>query len=136
MRLRTVDGILRNKNVTKKIIDWDKKSKSLFQKEIKELLKPFWGTDVVYEEFPVYGTRYSLDFYNATRNISIEVQGGQHTRFNPFFHGGNRENFRHQLRIDQSKRKFCELNGITLIEIFEEDKPKLSLSFIESLLSV
>ena len=136
MRLRTVDGILRNKNVTGRMIDWDKKSRSTFQKDVKDLLKPFWDLDVIYEEFPVYGTRYSLDFYNATRNIAIEVQGGQHTKYNPFFHNSNRQNFRHQLRIDESKRKFCELNNIHLIEIFEEERSKLSLAFIEKLLSV
>jgi hypothetical protein len=134
MRLRNVNGVFKFKNVSSKIIDWNSKSKSLFQREVKQLLRSFWDLDIVYEEFPVFGTRYSLDFYNATRNIAVEVQGGQHTQYNPFFHNNNRENFRHQLRIDESKRSFCELNNIKLIEIFEEEKDKLSIPFIQRLL--
>ena len=104
------------------MIDWDSDCKSGIQKDVKNQVKPYWFADVVFEEFPVAGTRLSLDFYNANKKVAIEVQGKQHTRHVPFFHGQNKYNFVNQLRRDQDKASFCELNNITLIEIYEEDE--------------
>lgn len=133
MKLYTVSGKQIYKNVRKYEIDWDSKSRSKFQKNVKDILFEIWQNHVVFEEFPVYGSRCSLDFFNATKNIAIECQGSQHTRFNPFFHNNNRGNFLHQIHKDEKKRMFCQLNGIKLVEIFEEDKKILNLNFIESL---
>lgn len=134
MRLKDIRGNSRYKNVRKKAIDWDGKSRSKFQEEVKSLLRSFWYGDVVFEEFPVYGTRYTLDFYNARRNIAIEVQGKQHTRYIKHFHNQNRQNFIDQLKKDDVKRQFCEINNIELIEIMEEERKKLNLEFIGDLL--
>jgi len=130
----SLSGRSQNKNVKSKRIDWDLHSRSKIQKAVKDILFEIWEDHIVYEEFPVYGTRYSLDFFNATRNIAIEVQGSQHTKYNPFFHGGNPLNFGSQLKRDDQKREFCELNDITLIEIFEEDRDKLSLDFVKEII--
>jgi hypothetical protein len=85
----------------------------------------------VYEEFPVAGTLLSLDFYNRTKNIAIEVQGGQHQKFNKHFHKV-RANFILQVKRDIHKRDFCESNNITLLEILPEDE--ISDLFIAQLL--
>lgn len=111
----------RCKNARSYLIDWSGKSRSKFQMNVKAFLKRYWQTDIVFEEFPIVGTRLTLDFYNANKKIAIEVQGRQHTKFIEFFHQ-NRMNFLHQLKRDQSKERFCELNDIKLVTIFENDE--------------
>ena len=101
------------------LINWEKHSRSKLQSKVKDFLKVFWDGDVVFEEFPVVGTRLTIDFYNATKNIAIEVQGNQHTKYNKFFHKGNKMNYLDQLKRDDEKLAFCDLNHIKLLEVHE-----------------
>lgn len=101
-------------------IDWNGKSRSKFQKEVKKYLYPHWKYDQVFEEFRLVGTRLSLDFYNHTKKIAIEVQGAQHLKFVEHFHK-TRANFVRQIRRDNKKLTFCELNEIELLEIYPDD---------------
>ena len=55
-------------------IDWEGVSFKL-QKSVKKELAKYWEADIVYEEFPVAGSRLNFDFYNATKNIVIEETG-------------------------------------------------------------
>lgn len=134
MRLYNIRNRLIYKNTNKYIIDWTKPSRSKFQSQVKSFLNEIWSIYIVYEEFPVYGSRLSIDFYNASQNLAIEVQGSQHTKYNPFFHGNNRMAFLDQIKRDEKKKTFCELNNIKLIEIFEEDRKKIDISFLKNLL--
>ena len=77
---------------------------------------------MVFEEFPIVGTKMSLDLYNANKKIAIEVQGGQHTKYVPYFHGGYKNNYIAQLNRDHQKMQFCQLNDILLVEIFSKDE--------------
>lgn len=132
MRFKTLMGATRTvKKAKKYLIDWDGKSRSKIQYGVKQFLKEYWSNHIVFEEFPVAGTRLSLDFYNANKKVAIEVQGKQHTKYVPFFHGKNKINYINQLRRDQDKLKFCELNDIHLVEIYdgEEVNEKLFESF-------
>ena len=101
------------------LINWEKNRRSKLQSKVKDFLKVFWDGDVVFEEFPVVGTRLTIDFYNATKNIAIEVQGNQHTKYNKFFHKGNKMNYLDQLKRDDEKLSFCNLNNIKLLEVHE-----------------
>ena len=58
-------------NSVKYLIDWDADCKSGIQKTVKNVLYDNWFADVVFEEFPVAGTRLTFDFFNATRNIAV-----------------------------------------------------------------
>ena len=132
MKFKTLTGSIRKViGVQKYTIDWDSDSKSKFQKSVKNFLQPYWQRQVVLEEFPVAGTRMTFDFYNANKKIAIEVQGGQHTKYVPFFHGGYKNNYLMQLKRDHQKHDFCKLNEIQLVEIYEKDK--LSKRFFEKL---
>ena len=123
MRFKTLMGATRTvKKAKKYLIDWDGKSRSKIQYNAKQFLKKYWSNHIVFEEFPVAGSRLSLDFYNANKKIAIEVQGRQHTKYVPFFHGKNKINYINQLRRDQDKLNFCELNDIQLIEIYDGDE--------------
>lgn len=123
MRFKTLFGATRSvKKAKNYLINWDGPSRSKIQYRTKQFLKEYWSNHIVFEEFPVAGTKLSLDFYNANKKIAVEVQGKQHTKYVPFFHGKNKINYINQLKRDQDKLKFCELNDIQLIEIYEEDK--------------
>jgi hypothetical protein len=109
------------KSARKYLVEWDSKSKSKVQNSVKKYLKKYWFCDIVFEEFPLVGSRMTFDFYNATKNIIIEVQGKQHTKFIPFMHANNKINYLKQLKRDQDKIKFCNLNSIVLVEYFDGD---------------
>jgi hypothetical protein len=66
MKFKTLEGKERSvRNIKKFIINWDGKSRSKFQFNVKTFLKKYWSGDVVFEELKIVGTRMSLDFYNA-----------------------------------------------------------------------
>ncbi len=114
-------------------IKWNGKSRSKFQKNVKKYLYKHWRYDAVYEEFKVAGTQLSLDFYNHTKKIAIEVQGAQHLQFVKHFHK-TRANFLRQIRRDDKKLDFCEINGIELVQIYPDDE--LSEEYFEKILSI
>ena len=108
-------GKTRNlKNPKKYLIDWDGSSRSKFQNNVKNFLRDYWFNDIVFEEFRVVGSRLSLDFYNANKKIAIEVQGAQHLKYVKHFHK-NKLKYLDQLKRDQKKLDFCEINGIKLV---------------------
>ena len=130
MRLFNAYGRLQNRNVSKYLIDWDKKSRSKLQKQVKDFFKPYWLGHIVYEEFPVYGTRLKVDILNATIKVAVEVNGPQHSSFNKFFHGNSRANYLKSIRRDYDKAVWLENNNFKLLEIKEEDLPSLSRGYI------
>lgn len=109
------------------MVKWEKPSRSKMQFGVKEFVKNYWFNDVVFEEFPIVGTRMSLDLYNANKNVAIEVQGAQHLKYTPFFHGKSKTTFLSQIRRDNDKQEFCKLNDIKLVEIYPEDKLSVDL---------
>jgi|TARA_A100001201_G_scaffold56561_1_gene54888 hypothetical protein len=127
MKFVDLYGKTRNlKNAKKYLIDWNKPSRSKFQTQVKKFLWDYWQHDVVFEEFRVVGTRLSLDFYNANKKVAIEVQGAQHTKYVKFFHK-NMFKYSDQLKRDEKKLQFCELNKIKLAEVYPQDKITASL---------
>ena len=128
MKFKTLSGAIKSiRRPAKYIIDWDGKSRSKIQKSVKVFLKKYWERKIVFEEFPMAGSRLSFDIFNASDNIAIEVQGQQHTRYTPFFHGENKINYIDQLRRDKLKMDFCKKNNIKLVEIYFNDEIKEEL---------
>ena len=126
MRLYNIYGKLQSRKVSKYLIDWDDKSKSKIQFKTKQFLKPYWQNHIVYEEFPVYGTKLKVDFINATKKIAIEVNGTQHSKFNKFFHNNSRANYLESIKRDVKKREWLELNNFLIVEIEQNEVDKLS----------
>lgn len=85
----------------------------------------------MYEEFPVYGTLLKVDILNATRKIAIEVQGGQHGKYNKFFHKNSVANYIASFKRDNKKYNWLVSNGFEVVEIFEEEVADLSLKFFK-----
>jgi hypothetical protein len=132
MKFKTLYGKTVSKNCFKYLIKWDGKSPSKIQFRVKQLLKPFWLAHVVFEELALAGTRFRVDFFNATRRLAIEVNGPQHDEFNHFFYGGSKTKFVNSMDRDLQKVKWLELNDIKLIEVIEEDLDDLD-SFYKKL---
>lgn len=131
MRLLNINGKPQNRSVSKYLIDWDKKSRSKLQKRVKDFFKTYWVAHIVYEEFPVYGTRLKVDIFNATIKVAVEVNGPQHSSFNKFFHGNSRAKYLSSIKRDHQKAEWLEKNGYKLIEIEESDMENLSKDFVE-----
>lgn len=131
MKFSKLGGGEGNKDVTKYAIKWGAKSRSNYQRQVKEFLKAFWSRHMVYEEFPVVGTRMTLDIVNLTKRVALEIQGEQHGEYNAFFHNGSEINYWNQLGRDADKKEWCELNNIRLVEIFPKDLP-LTKEFLET----
>lgn len=129
MRLYNVYGKLQSKQVTRFLVDWDKPCRSKVQFKTKQFLKKFWENQVVYEEFPVYGTKMKVDILNATKKIAVEVQGNQHVSFNKFFHNNSRLKYLQSIKRDAQKAEWLEKNGYTLVEIHEKEVESLNKEF-------
>lgn len=120
-----INGKLISRNVERFRIKWDAPCRSKIQLATKLFLQPFWLTNICYEEFPVYGTLLKVDIINFTKKIAVEVQGNQHDNYNPFFHG-SRAGYFTSIKNDSIKRRWLELNGFQLVEIYEDEVPKIS----------
>ena len=129
MRLLNINGRLQKKSVSKYLINWNKKSRSKVQFKTKKFLEPFWKGHIVYEEFPVYGSRMTVDILNATKKLAVEVQGKQHGEFNKFFHVNSRLKYLEGIKRDIKKAEWLENNGFILLEIEEDEVDSLSLEF-------
>ncbi len=131
MRLYNIYGRLENKNVNKYLVKWDEPSRSKIQFSVKQFLKKHWLSCVVYEEFPVYGSRMKVDILNATKKIAIEVNGAQHSNFNKFFHANSRINYLNSIKRDFKKLEWLEQNGYNLIEINHDEVDLLTKDFFK-----
>jgi len=131
MRLYNVNGKPQNRGVSKYLINWKKKSRSKLQKQVKDFLKPYWVAHVVYEEFPVYGTRLKVDILNATIKVAVEVNGPQHNAFHKFFHGNSRAKYLESIKRDCQKAEWLEDNGFQLVEVEEKDILNISKKFFQ-----
>jgi len=128
MRLKSTSGKLINKSVTSYLIDWDGKSRSIAQFDVKSFLKTYWKSHIVYEEFPVYGTRLKVDILNATKKIGIEVHGPQHEEFH-YFHNGSRTAYLKGIKNDQIKAQWLGDNGFQHVIIYTKEISELSKVF-------
>ncbi len=131
MRLLDLHGRSVTKNVNKYAVNWDGKCRSNIQFLVKRFLRPYWQPHIVFEEFPVFGTRLKVDILNLTLRIAIEVNGNQHEKYNPFFHKGNPANYLKGFKNDAKKGLWLEKNGFQVVEIYENEVPLLSREFFK-----
>jgi len=131
MRLYDIKGRLVSHNSLPYLIDWKKPSRSKLQFRVKQFLKTYWGSHVVFEEFPVYGSQMKVDILNATTKVAIEVNGQQHGKFIPFFHGKHPINFLKSIKRDSGKREWLESNGYILVDIEYNEVDDLNADFFK-----
>lgn len=136
MRFRKPNGKYCYINCNKYRINWNGPSKSNFQFKVKQFFRRYWKNHIVFEEFPLIGTRLRCDFLNATKQIAVEAQGEQHHKFNRFFHRNSRNEYLKTWNRDERKRELLELNEYILIEITSKDLNNLSLEYLEKKFSI
>ena len=123
MKFYTLSGTVQNVNVSDYLINWNKNSLSIFQKDVKTFLKRYWKNQIILEEMPVPGSRMRVDFVNLTLRIAIEVNGAQHVSFNKHMHGGDSDKYREQIARDLKKMQWCQKNNLKFVEIYPDDMP-------------
>ena len=131
MRLYNIYGNLQNKNVSRFLIKWEAKSRSKLQFRAKQFFETVWDGQIVYEEFPVYGSRMKVDILNATKKLAVEVNGAQHGNFNKFFHANSRVNYLKSINRDFKKLEWLEQNSYNLIEINYDEVDLLTKDFFK-----
>ena len=74
MVFKTLFGSTKKVKAARKyVVDWESKSKSKVQTSVKKYLKKYWFHDIVFEEFPLVGTRMTFDFYRSARPPAYQV---------------------------------------------------------------
>ena len=69
---------------------------------------------------PVTNRQLPYDFEIPSINTIIEVQGEQHLKFIPYFHGSI-DNFHYQQRKDSYKKRFAEKKGYKVVYIYYDE---------------
>ena len=66
-----------------------------------------------------------FDFRIQGLRVMIEVQGEQHFKFSPFFHGSV-DNFNKSRSRDELKKEWCRNNNYTLVYFYYNEIAKLT----------
>ena len=83
----------------------------------RAILKELFSLNQILEEVSLPGTKLlAADFFIPDLKMMVEVQGQQHYKYVPHFHG-NASGFRASQKRDNNKKTWCELNQISLIEL-------------------
>lgn len=117
MKIQTLDG---------KTIEWNPVSQSntrakssQYHTLAREFLHKIFPTVMILEEVSIQVSKKEklyLDFYIPALRVAVEVQGEQHFKFTPFFHGTPYE-FIQSKRRDSRKKEWCELNEIQIVPL-------------------
>ncbi len=100
----------------------DVRPRSALHLEVRALLKSLWPTEPLLEEIHLPGS-FGLfaDFFLPKRKLMVESSGEQHFKFVSHFHG-DLAGFKRSKVRDENKRKWCEINKFSFIELkYNED---------------
>lgn len=117
-------------NISKHRIDWDDDGSSSLETRFRDLIKPFWGNDVVLFQTMIPGSKLRIDFLNLTRKIAVETSGNQHFKFNKHFHSNSRAVYLASMKRDMQKQEWLRREGFKFIELIEKDLDLFSLDYI------
>ncbi len=130
MKFKTLSGKIISVQLRKKTLCRDVSNRSKGQINLGNLLKAIYGPVEIFEEFIIPDSKLSLDFFLPKRKLALEFQGKQHYTINNFFHK-NKQDFINQQKRDLRKMEWCQINGITLVEI---NNDKISLVELKGLI--
>jgi hypothetical protein len=92
-------------------------NKSYLHQQAYKLLRKVYPLYEICQEIPVRTNEIIyLDLFVPLLMLGLEIQGMQHYKFVPFFHGNKNEFLKAQQR-DKNKKLWCEINNIKLIEL-------------------
>lgn len=108
------------------IIVGDLLDKAFPQFTIRENYRPYWLASS-------NNTILELDFYIEELKVAFEIQGDQHFKFIPFFHG-TQEKFEKSKQYDAEKSELCAGSNVRLIEIFTQTDAIVEIKNIQETL--
>ncbi len=118
MIAQDLDGNDYDWTISNKISRGNKRKTSNLHSIAKSLLRKKYPNTQIYEEVPIdiviKSKKLFLDFYVPSLSLAIEVNGGQHYKFNPHFHKSKRDFYKACVN-DSNKLYWCELNEIELV---------------------
>lgn len=112
MKVKGLDGKTHNINFSRN----KRHNCSDGHRKARTILKELFPMESVFEEVFLPGCGLYADFLLPNKLLMIEVQGPQHGEYSSFFHG-DKSGFAKSLGRDSTKKKFCDINGITLVEL-------------------
>lgn len=91
---------------------------SSLHKSVYDHLREIFPCFTIVQEYAIKTGKQTLfiDILIKELSIAFECQGQQHYQYTEVFHG-DRKGFEKSKARDKDKRTWCEMNGITLIEI-------------------
>ncbi len=99
-----------------------KTERSKLQTIAGECLKNKYPHEQILEDYIIPSSRLSVDFFIPRLKIVIEVNGVQHEKFSPFFHGERTQNkYTKQVFRDVKKQRWAEMNGFKFYTIVQEE---------------
>jgi hypothetical protein len=126
MKVKDLDGKETPWSLTGRVVTTanDRSIRSDLHLTARKLLLETFPMLTILEEvpIPIHGKRVTayLDFYLPLRKIAVEVQGQQHFKYTPHFHG-SMQGFLKAKHMDNDKEEWCIINNITLIHfLFSE----------------
>lgn len=101
----------------------DEQKRSQFHLAARDLLTKLFPCDRILEEVPLPGSGgLAADFFIPAEMLMVEVHGQQHYNFIPHFHT-DRLGFLLSKKRDATKRYWCKLNNICLVELPYNEVP-------------
>lgn len=119
MRIKNIFGRQVNRSFAKYRVDWDRKVSGP-QKMVKDIIRPYWIADDVYEELLIPNSILRVDLINFSKRVAIEVSPKSSHGYNEFFIK-NRSNFLAFKKRELEKFRWFEINGIKGIELTDRD---------------
>jgi hypothetical protein len=118
MKVKGLDGRLHSWNLVGYVpLGDDEVKRSAPHKKARSILTEIFPRDRLLEEVPLPGSGgLTADFYIPSYKLMIEVHGEQHYQESTLFHKNYLDFVKGQKR-DSRKRKWCEINDITLVEL-------------------
>ena len=120
MKFIDTSGRVHNKSIRPDEYPMRETSKSQGQKKLGQFLLDKFPSCAILEEYPCWGDNLSLDFFIPSMKMAFEFNGAQHDEFNQHFHG-DRMGFANSQKRDVRKARWCSINNIKLVVIWDRD---------------
>lgn len=97
--------------------------KSKLQYECGQLIKEKYSGETILEEVHIPSEGFYIDFFLPRRKVAFEINGGQHSKYNPRFHK-NLNGFNAAQGRDLAKQEWCSINDIEFYYVSSVDEIK------------
>ena len=95
-----------------------KSNASELHRKVYNIVKECYPKETILQEktIKIDGKTLFIDIYVPRLKVGVECNGRQHYKFTQFFHG-DAQKFKQQVENDRLKKEYCEIEGITLVNV-------------------